>query len=280
MTFRGVLLINGVASFLIMALSVHAQQISGNAAPTSYEVVSIKLETLDPPAMGLRYTPTGFEAYAVTLEDLIKEAYGLPDVRLVKGASNIKPKYHIVAKLSDTDTDTLRSLSPQELTTERQLLLQALLADRFELVVHHASNRLPIYSLEVAKQGLKLEKVTPGSLGTSDASKLEADSFFSEGRIRGVYSMERLAHILSLMRKLDEDAGDRTVVDTTGLSGKYIVDLAWTGPSVQSPPMVSQNTEVYGSVISALDQAGLRLVPKTIDMDSVVVDHATMASTD
>jgi uncharacterized protein (TIGR03435 family) len=271
------ILLNGAAAILVAAPSAFAQQRQGAALPSSYDVVSIKLESQDPPSVGIRYTATGFEAYAVTLTDLIKEAYGLPDVRLVKGAANIKPKYHVVAKLSDSDANTLRSLSAKELAEERQRLLQAMLADRFALAVHHTKSPLPIYSLEVAKRGLKLQEVTPGSGG---AAQLKADSFISDGRIMGVFSMERLAHNLSLMHKLNWGGSDRTVVDDTGLSGNYIVDLAWTGPSVSRPPMVSATTEVYGSVNSALAQVGLRLAAKTVDADSVVVDHANVASLD
>jgi hypothetical protein len=130
-----------LASILFMAPSAFAQQRQGAGLPSSYDVVSIKLESQDPAAVGLRYTATGFEAYAVTLTDLIKEAYGLPDVRLVKGASNIKLKYHVVAKLSDVDANSSRSLSVKELSTERQVLLQRMLADRFALAVHHKAMR-------------------------------------------------------------------------------------------------------------------------------------------
>jgi hypothetical protein len=38
--------------------------------------------------------------------------------------------------------------------------------------------------------------------------------------------------------------------------------------------MVSSDTEVYGSAEAAMEHVGLRLVPKTIEADSVAVDHA------
>jgi len=256
------------------------QQTQGATLPASYDVVSIKLESQDSPAVGIRYTPTGFEAYAVTLTDLVRAAYGLPDAQLVKGSSNLKLKYHIVAKLNDADASTMRSLSPEELSSERQRLLQAMLADRFALAVHHTTTQLPIYSLEVAKRGLKLQQVTPTTSGSSALSQRTSSSFFSNGRIMGVFSMEQLAHNLTLMHRLNLDGGSRTVVDDTGLSGKYIVDLAWTGPSDSRPPMLSSSTEVYGSVTSALEQAGLRLVPKTIEADSIVIDHANAPTLD
>lgn len=279
MTARSTLL-KVLAAIFVVAPLAFAQQGQGAALPNAYDVVSIKLESQDPPSVGIRYTATGFEAYAVSLTDLIKEAYGLPDWRLVKGAAGIKTKYHIVAKLSDADAKTLSALSAKDLTAERQRLLQAVLAQRFALVVHHTKSPLPVYSLEVGKRGLRLHEVMPGSAGASNQAQLTVNSSFSDGRIMGVFSMERLAHILSLLHKLNSDGSDRVVVDETGLSGRYVVDLAWTGPTVSRPPMVSETTEVYGSVNSALEAVGLRLVAKTIDADSVVVDHAGEASLD
>ncbi len=286
MRLRFILMMQGVASILVMVPLALALQIQGGAPPTSYDVVSIKLESPDPSAIGIRYTMTGFEAYAVTLTDLIKAAYGLPDERLVKGASNLKTKYHILSKLSENDTKTKRSFSAEEAAIARQKLLQNILLDRFQLAVHHSTSPLAIYSLEVSAHGLKLYIATPeivrdpNGAGARNISEPGSDSFFADGRIKGIFSMGQLVHILSLSRKVDSDASDRTVIDNTGLKGRYIVDLAWTGPSNQPPPMVSSETEIYGSADSALDQAGLRLVPKSIDADSVVVDHANTPNLD
>lgn len=267
-------LAKGIAPMLILAAPGFAQQVQGRAVPSSYDVVSIRLESEDPPAIGIRYTATGFEAYAVTLTDLVKESYGLPDARLVKGAANFKTKYHIVAKLSENDMDVMRLLSREQAVTERQKLLQSMLADRFQVAVHHEKSPLAIYSLEVSAHGLKLQAVTP------EAAKDSGGTFFANGRIKGVLSMEQLAHIFSLSRRVDSDASDRTVVDGTGLRGQYPIDLAWTGVDGRQPPMVSADTEVYGSATAALEQVGLRLVPKTIDVDSIVVDHAVAPDLD
>jgi uncharacterized protein (TIGR03435 family) len=264
------------AAIFIVAQSVFAQPPQPTIGQASYEVVSIKLEAPDPQANGFRYTPTGFEAYGVTLTDIVREAYGLPDPRLVKGASMVKPAYHIVAKFSEPDMEAMRSLPPATATQVRQRLLQAILKDRFQATVHHTSNQLPIYSLEVNKSGLKLQEIRPES---ANASQEKKGTFFAHGRIKGVFSMEQLARILSFSAKVGSDASDRRVFNNTGLKGLYMFDLAWTDASGQPPPD-SKDVEIYSSASSALEQAGLRLVPKTIDADSVVVDHAATPSLD
>jgi uncharacterized protein (TIGR03435 family) len=167
--------------------------------------------------------------------------------------------------------EVMRTLPPASATQVRQRLLQAILKDRFQATVHHTPSQLPIYSLEVAKSGLKLQEVAPEPANASQEKKA---AFFAPGRIKGVFSMEQFARILSLSRKVDSNASGRRVFDNTGLKGLYIFDLAWTDTSGQPPPD-SRDTEIYGSASSALEQAGLHLVPKTIDADSIVVDHAT-----
>ena len=194
------------AAVVLLAASAFAQPPQPAVGPGAYDVVSIKLEGPDPQANGFRYTPTGFEAYAVTLTDIVGEAYGLPDVRLVKNASVVKPAYHIVAKFSQPDIAVMNSLPPAQLTQVRQRLLQAILRDRFQATVHHAASPLPIYSLEVGKSGLKLQQV---ALEPANASQEKKVAFFAPGRIKGVFSMEQLARILSLSRKVDSDASDR-----------------------------------------------------------------------
>ena len=262
-------------SLLITCFTAVSQQ-QAHSRPTAYDVVSIKLEGKDPTSNGFRYTITGVEGSTVTLADMIKEAYGLADLRLVKGATVVKPTYHIIAKLDDDGIAYMRALPPDEAVLLRRQLLQAMLADRFKLRVHHVSGQLNIYSLEVGKQGVKLPLFTEEA-GNAKAS---ATSFFKSGRIKGVFTMTQLAQILTLSKKVGSDASDRSVVNNTGLTGRYVIDLTWTATSaaVQSPAPL--DTEVYSSAESALDHAGLKLIPKLVVADAITVDSATPAVLD
>ncbi len=61
-------------------------------------------------------------------------------------------------------------------TSQVPEMLQALLSDRFKLVVHRRTASLPIYALVVARGGLKVEKTTPQAIAGSRPGEPEAPS--------------------------------------------------------------------------------------------------------
>ena len=71
---------------------------------------------------------------------------------------SVLQRYDIEAKVSSSDTDALHDLSPDQ----RRLMLQPLLADRFQLKVHTEVRELPVLTLVVAKGGPKLHEAKPG----------------------------------------------------------------------------------------------------------------------
>ncbi len=69
-------------------------------------------------------------------------------------------------------------------------------------------------------------------------------------------------------------------MDDTGVKGQFQFDLSWDTAS-RSEEERNQDAVVYGSLGSALiNQAGLRLVPKKIQADAIVVDHAEAPTLD
>jgi len=251
------------------AVPVNAQTATGTRT-WAYEVVSIKEERPDAGAVGFRKTPTGFEASSVSLRDMIKEAYGLQDVSMVIHAPEWKTRYHVVAKLGSDTIAALEHLSPQEQSEKTHLMQQALLAEDFHLAVHQSQQPLAVYSLEVDGKGASLKRVTPGA-----EDSIEVNTFFGDGRITGVYSMSQLVHVLSIAHLIHIDGSDRPVMDDTGLSGNYRIDLAWTPLAGSQPEELSRDTEVYSSLESALKGSlGLKLAPRKIDAESIVVDRA------
>ncbi len=70
----------------------------------------------------------------------------------------------------------------------RQRMLQALLEDRFKLVVHTETKELPVYSLTLAKNGSKLHEAKPGDTYDKAYKLAERRSGWSRssfGRSRG-----------------------------------------------------------------------------------------------
>jgi uncharacterized protein (TIGR03435 family) len=68
---------------------------------------------------------------------------------------------------------------------------------------------------------------------------------------------------------LSEGLVDRTVIDKTGLTGNYDIDLKWTPDDQQGTP------DAGPTLFTALEeQLSLKLVPSKDPVDTFVVDHA------
>lgn len=228
----------------------------------AYEVISVKPSKPDCPGMMVSGSPGRYTAHCVTVWGLFYNAYavrsfhdyppGLP-------AWADKDKFDIDAKMGDDTVIALQKLPREQAGQQAQLMLQSLLADRFQLRVHHETRVQPIYNLVFAKGGSRL-KPWP-----ADEPPRGAGWGRSGIRIQGA-GMDRLVICLS-------DTLSRAVVDNTGLTGKYDIDLKWT-------PDDQQGTADAGpTFFTALEeQLGLKLIPATGPVDTYVVDHVERPS--
>src|SRR6202034_3476974 len=89
-------------------------------------------------------------------------AYGVEDNQ-ISGAPNwlSSQKYDIEAKPNEFEADQLQKLSPQDRSAAVGQTLQALLADRFKLTLHHETKELPEYVMVIAKNGSKMQEANP-----------------------------------------------------------------------------------------------------------------------
>src|SRR3954471_18385672 len=132
------------------------------ACAQTFEVASIKPAA--PQAEGRIMVRMGGDPgridYAnVSLRDLVRQAYGVKDYQVVAPDWTNSARFDVQAKLPP---DT-----PQD---EKNLMMQALLAERFGLKVHKESKDVPIYSLVVGKNGPKLTKAEDLPPGSADAA--------------------------------------------------------------------------------------------------------------
>jgi uncharacterized protein (TIGR03435 family) len=149
-------------------------------------------------------------------------------------------------------------------------MLQTLLADRFKLVVHRETKEQPIYALIVGKSGPKLQGSPPGDTGLPEMKRIGSRFVFKR------------APISTLTLILSQQVG-RTVVDKTGLSGRYEFTLeyglerAGGGRSEEREP--APNPDGLPSVFTALqEQVGLKLESQKGPVEFIVVDHAEKLS--
>jgi uncharacterized protein (TIGR03435 family) len=82
----------------------------------------------------------------IALSTLITETYGVRSDKVSGRGWPYAQRFDIIAKI------------PAGATPEQfKLMLQNLLAERFNLQFHHESRILPVYALTVAKSGLKMK---------------------------------------------------------------------------------------------------------------------------
>ena len=279
----------------------------GQSAPLpEFEVASVKPSP--PPTDGrvmrrIGRPDPGMVNYGnATLKMLISQAYGVKDYQ-INGPDWIDSLgYDVVAKVP---AGVSQDKVPQ--------MLQALLADRFKLALHHESKTLNVYALIVGKDGSKLKETDPAELAIPDHAGMvdgppppPAGGGIPRGpgvrvmigasggrRLSGHMTMEQLTNVMSNFM-------DRPVVDVTGLKGTYDVDLTFMpderdqmqgklgGAMMAPPPGASEgrpadslSDATAGSIFNAVqEKLGLKLDPRKSPAEILVIDRAEKVPTE
>jgi uncharacterized protein (TIGR03435 family) len=248
-------------SELAIAQSGTGGQLDAVAKPPAYDVVSIKPTDPQAHAWWHRLTADGL-SMNVTLKSLIFTAYSIQTDNQISGLPGwaASTQFDVEGKMDADTAASLAKLPQNEQYNQRQAMLQALLADRFGLKVHHETRELPVYILVIAKGGSKMQETSADErTGVS----------FGHGQFTG-----RGITIGSLVVYLSGMLG-QPVVDKTGLTGNYDAKLQWTPDDAAGPSQTSGTSLDSGpSIFTALqEQLGLKLEPSKAPMDTIVVDY-------
>jgi uncharacterized protein (TIGR03435 family) len=236
-----------------------------------FAVASVRRNQSPASPFKLAFTSDGVTIENVSLLSIIRTAYGMFNslddkfIGLPGWANN--ENFDIEAKVDDADVAEFQKLN----FDKRQLMVQALLADRFKLRAHQETRELPLYELVITKNGLKLQ--------ASDANPVPGDMTTGRGGITG-----QNVGLYRLVTALTRAVG-RSIVDKTGLKGQYDFTLNWTPDeadtsSSQSSNGAAQAPDASGvSIFTAIqEQLGLKLVPAKGPVEVLVVDHVEYPS--
>jgi bla regulator protein blaR1 len=219
-----------------------------------YEAVSIHKS--DPGATGVRIgrgPQGGWRTENTTATLLIATAYHVPEYEII-GAPvwASKQGYDIVFTPDKSEPALGSSPSLKEVDGSmhrNSQRMQAILRDRFGLVLRPETRELPVYRLTQAKGGHKLRPHNPQ--GTNSGINLSPGRVATEQRLTGVdISVAHLIDVLSGVLR-------RPVVDETRLDGQYDFTMYYT-PDLET----AQNdaASVAGSLFTAItDQLGMKL---------------------
>ena len=242
------------------------KMMAANANPV-FEVATIKPS--DPSRPGKLFSIRGTEVITIntTVDDLITFAYNV-HVRQVTGAPGWveSDKFDITGKPEGGGLPNLNQF---------KVMIQKLLADRFQLTFHHDKKELTVYAITVGKNGAKLTK-------SESAGTVPALLFQGLGNLPGRNAtMEEFAGVMQ------GAVLDRPVVDQTGLTGRFDFHLQWTPDETQfaalrgpgPPPTPPAGTEIYPDLFTAIQQQlGLKLVSTKAPTDVMVIDHVEKPS--
>jgi len=223
-----------------------------------------------------------YRATNVTLSMLIISAYQLKPQQIV-GLPNW-------ANAERFDIEARAEGGPDR--SQKLLMLQSLLADRFSMVVHHETREAPIYALVVAKEGktgpqLQLHPDeaqcrTPGGFLPRADGTLPPGACGNFSTFFTPKSMHTKGQKITVAQLADHLSTrvDRVVVDQTGLTGLFDVDIEYAPFQASSgAPSGSFDTSAADasglpSIFTAVEeQLGLKLKAQTGPLDVVVIDR-------
>jgi uncharacterized protein (TIGR03435 family) len=217
---------------------------------------------------------------------LIAQAYGFEAYQFRPGSSCCRAEFDIAAKVPAG-------------TNKEQFwqMVRNLLAERMQLKFHYEQKEMPIFELTVGKKGPKMKESAPDAA----SSPAELPWVFPEeridkdgcpvfppghgGRTEGRSCNRWTGFNLSMqeiVKTMSFNLG-RKIVDSTGLKGKYDIDMKWylewnvEGLTPDQRELVGEEPPdlPHGpSFLHAVrDQLGLELISKKGSGDVVVVDH-------
>jgi uncharacterized protein (TIGR03435 family) len=228
--------------------------------------------------------------YSDTLRGLIMQAYHVTacppradTCPLISGGPPWinKDYFDIQAKTPDGTPDYTFFQLAQGRAPEIQLMIQALLADRFNLKFHRERKQMPVYALSVAKKGPKLKKKSGEVEKAQPPSGLVIEnrglSFRPVVQPNGDRTIQLSAKNLSMQDVADGLAMfifTRPVINRTGLEGEFDFTVEYSAEG-DSPIADLAGPELFTAL---QEQAGLKLEATRAVVDVLVIDHAEKPS--
>jgi uncharacterized protein (TIGR03435 family) len=278
-------------------------QAQATAPAESFEVASVKPYKGPVTMISSNTEPGGrFVAQQQSLRDLITMAYKVRESQIIGGPA------WIGSDRFDVNARANRGLPPPDPTGEigpLERMLQSLLADRFKLVAHRENREMPIFALVVARSDRRLgEKLRRSSTDCAamfaeraragQAGPVAAGDRPTCGLVVSPWSIRIGGGPLSQLTMVLTQMTNRFVVDQTGLTGNYDVDLQWTPTGLRmnrppggdggpgGPPIPVPPPDANGATLETAiqEQLGLKLDPQRAQVPVLVIDRVDQPTPD
>jgi uncharacterized protein (TIGR03435 family) len=218
----------------------------------------------------------GVRLVNLPLRGMIQLAFGINQPSKVIGIPDwtVTERFDITARAAGPIT-----------AEERRLMLQALFADRFKLVARWEKRELSVLALVLARNDGKLGPnlieskgcTPPRAAASQGAAPADAQTPICGPKTGGAGGLilvgapiQQLSGLLALML-------GNTVVDKTGLMGRYDINLRYAperqlpaGVNIPGPPVDPNAPSIY---IALQEQLGLKLDSQKMQEEVLVIEH-------
>jgi len=280
---------------ILNAPAIWSQQQSVAPARPQFEVASLKPNNgcENTPRLGhLSPSPGRLEMPCVTLQSLIQSAYGTfgdgvsinaQPLHTEGGPSWMRSEHYSLSAKSDGVVRTEMLAGP---------MLQALLEERFRLRTHRETREVPVYAMTVGKGGLKVQPLAEGSCTPIDLThpppppkpgdpppNLCGTMMLAPTGNGAMMMIEVRGSTMTQFAQRLSGRVDRTVVDKTGIPGKFNFRLEFAPdrnmPGQAVPPdSLAPPSDAGPSLFVALqEQIGVKLSSDKGPVSFLIVDH-------
>ncbi len=251
-----------VRSLLVLSVVAASRCVAQTSPPNPrFDVASVKRLPRGTPGMNrIELRPAGFEANGTPMRKLISVAYEIPlrsidaSQETIGASGYYLPSYSISAK----------TVGPVPQATMR-LMLQNLLAERFQLKCHKEARTVEVLALTVSKSGLMLKP--------ADASEKPLGLSFNHSGAQGYTTIDRLTVQMNVYTPLQ-------VVNQTGVDGLFYFVLHSRGEEGEIGPPLLNPSRAEERFRAALREVGLELTRRKMEVEHLVVDSMLVTPTE
>jgi uncharacterized protein (TIGR03435 family) len=261
---------------------------SGQQPPLAFDTASVKPNKSGAEERYIRIDPRGGSLTVVNLQlrALITFAYQIQSFQLEGGPDWIaSDRFDILGKPEREVPSSGAFFGGQD---PLRMMLRTLLADRFKLMMHKETKELPIFELVLARSDGRLgPQLRPAAVdcaaraaaaargGTPPASSGppgpgSCGTTMNPTRVRGGGAT------MAMLASLLEGPAQRLVIDRTGLTGTWDLEVSYTPDKSQLPPGVELPSGIDPngpSLFTAIEeQLGLKLRPARGPVEVLVID--------
>jgi len=273
-------------AILQMALQAPAQLLHPTSPMPKFGAASVRPSK---PSDELPTGGTNVDSYRLErrpIKDLIAYAFGLGyDQELVNVPSWVMhDSFDVLAKIDNDEVDAYRKLGRYEREAQMRWMAQSLLEERFHLKYHFETRTMPIYELQIAKDGFKCPRDTTSPPAIADTSKptfrwssapappppppgwQPPSPQQQRANMQSLHLRTQGWPFWLLVTTLGHqpELNGRPLIDKTELDGSYLCNMVWSqeGSEGTNQPFFS----------ATQDQLGLKLQPTKGPVEVLVID--------